>query len=688
MAKTKNIIFRRRVYLIGQAINQFESRDSVNLLYGNSLAGVLVTLIAGSYLTFGFVTPELSKLKLFWWGILLICLAVRLADYLYWRKSLFGTKFDGKWALRRFILGALLTAAMWSSYIVFIGLRADVMELAFSVIVVSAMAGGSATVLAGSRIAALWYSGILLIPSSIALVMSGEQFQFSLGILGLFFGVVMLISSNRAVNFTKNAIHLKNHNSILIEEMKVEKREVGRVNQELNEAYSKLHNINSSLEEEVLQRTQKIQQLSNLDPLTQLYNRTAFTHALDTLIGNTQTQKEPLAILFIDLKGFKKINDALGHEIGDSVLKIITGRILTAKENGHIGRWGGDEFVLALPNLSVKQAVKKAQSVVKLIEKPFDIDNITLNVGASVGIAMSPLHGTEVKQLIQFADIAMYKNKNSKLNLPVVFSEQLLQAVQRTERLREGLGHALDRAEFRLVYQPIINAVDHKVAGCEVLLRWTFEGEEVSPVIFIPIAEQSSLIISIGEWVLRKACFDAKSWSGTSDRTLSVNVSMVQLLDDGFLKILDDILHDTQLPPERLILEITESIFTESKNKVAVLLKDIMSRRVRVSIDDFGTGYSSMSQLQALPFHIVKIDRSFVANINEKGGAIIRATLYIARELGCKTVAEGIETEEQAKELVSMGANYLQGFFYSKPINIDELNQFIKGFEQTEVDAV
>ncbi|MBV1907942.1 MAG: bifunctional diguanylate cyclase/phosphodiesterase [Kangiellaceae bacterium] len=651
----------------------------VNILYNNSLAGIFVTFLAGTVLVFGFETPELNTIKLVWWSILAGLLIVRLTDFFYWRTRLQGTEFDGKWTLRRFIVGALVTAIMWSAYVLLTSQRVGVIELAFTIIIVAAMAGGSATVLASSRLAAIGYSSILLFPSSLVLILSSEHFQNLLGMLGLFFGVVMVISSDKTIKFTKNAIRLKNHNAILVEEMKKEKAEVGRINQELNQAYVKLHKINSSLEDEVFQRTEKIHQLSNLDPLTQLYNRNALTRALNGLLKESKEQDVPLAVLFIDLNGFKKINDALGHDVGDRVLKIITQRIIKEKENGNIGRWGGDEFVLALPGYTVEQAIKKAQHTIRTIEETISFDkNISLNVGASVGVAMSPMHSDDVMQLIQFADIAMYENKKSKQNMPVVFSEKLLQAAQQTEQWREGLSHAINRNELKLVYQPIISTNNSKIAGFEALLRWKFEGKQVSPIVFIPIAEQSSLIISIGAWVLRQACVDALRWSDSSDGTLSVNVSMVQLLHDEFMQTLDDVLRDTLFPPEKLLLEITESVFAESKDKVSSILKRIMERKVRVSIDDFGTGYSSLSQLQTLPFHVVKIDKTFIANIDEKGGAIIRAALYIARELGCKTVAEGIETKEQAMALNSMGVDYMQGFLYSKPKDIVELLEFIK----------
>ncbi len=663
-------------------------RDSVNLLYSNANAGLLVSLIAAAVLIFGFKTNEVQELKYEWWGLFLVCLGLRLIDIIFWKTKLQNTEFDSKWPRIRFILGALLTAVFWSAYGFLISKDADIMELAYTLIIIAGMAGGSATILAGSKILAIGYSSILLIPLSIYFLFFDEIYHQMLGGLGLIFGFVMAVSAIKAANFTQNAIRLKNHNHILVKEMEKEKNEVNRINTELSLAYTKINKSKNILEKEVARRTRQIYQLSNLDPLTQLYNRNAFIHALKQLLARVKDENIRLAILFIDLDGFKQINDALGHEVGDKVLKVVTDRILNFKSKGNVGRWGGDEFILVLPDCNGKYAVEYAQKIVQSISSTINIGSLNLNIGASIGISLSPEHSQDEHQLIQYADIAMYEQKKCNEKNPRIFSNDLLIELQEKESLRIGLRQAIQNNQFFVVYQPIIDATSKSIVGCEALLRWKLNNKLIPPERFIEIAEQSGLIIDIGRWVLLQACSDAKKWCSNKSCKVSVNVSMVQLLDDSFLSTLDDVLEKSQLSPDSLVLEITESTFAENENYIKKLLLEIQARQVGVSIDDFGTGYSSMSQLQSLPFDIIKIDRSFVNNIQSKGKAIINATLFIAKELKCKTVAEGVETQEQADELRRLGADFLQGFLYAKPMKIADLLEFMRKREQTSEQSV
>ncbi len=664
-----------------------ERRDAVDLLYVNSVAGTFITLLAASALVFGFKDSGMSGLKLGWWLVLALVVALRIADFSYWKLKLRQQNYQPSWPYRRFLIGSTTSAVLWSAYLFIIAHHVEVIELAFTLIVVAAMAGGAASILAASKLAAISYSTILLIPASIYLSVSGEGFVTVLGGLGIFFGLVMAFSAKKSADSIKEAIALKYHNVSLVDELQTEKSEIKRMNSELNKAYQQLNEINSSLEQQVAERTKEVYRLSKLDPLTKLYNRTAFILAAEELVKTSQESNQTLAVLFIDLDGFKKVNDIFGHEVGDQVLIHVTQRLLSHRADGNIGRWGGDEFVLAIPNLDQYQAEQSAKQIIEAIEETIRVGSNSLSVGASVGIALSPEHSSDVKQLIQFADIAMYQQKNTLNPGCVVFSEQLLETVRQTERLRDGLKQAIEKAQLELVYQPVFYNDGQRVESCEALLRWTFNGELVSPGVFIPIAEQSSVILQIGAWVLKTACQEASQWPEHFAKSVSVNVSMVQLLDDEFLSVLDEALEQSSLDPQRLTLEITESVFAENKELVANILREIISRKVKVSIDDFGTGYSSLSQLQSAPFHIIKIDRSFVARLDEKGAAIIRAALYIARELGCEVVAEGVETEQQADALKRLGADYFQGFLFSKPLNISSLHKVIEQHGKEPIDS-
>jgi diguanylate cyclase (GGDEF)-like protein len=634
-------------------------------------------------LVFGFDTSSIYHFKIAWW-VSVVCFAVfRFADYFYWQINLKNTDYNPLWPYRRFVFGTLGTAVLWCAYEFLISHNVEVIELAFTLIVIAAMAGGAASVLAASKFAAIAYCIILLFPGSIYLMSTSVGFVAVLGMLGAGFCLVMVFTANKSSNSILKAISLKFYNMSLIDELQTEKLEIKRMNSELNKAYQKLNQINSSLEQQVESRTKEVYKLSKLDPLTKLYNRTAFLAAVDELVQSDLPKPENLAVLFIDLDRFKKINDIFGHEVGDQVLVIVTRRLLNFKVKGNLARWGGDEFVLAIKDLSKSQAEELAHNIIKAIEEEIQVGSLNLSIGASIGIALSPEHSREIKQLIQYADIAMFQQKVNPQSSSVVFSDKLLSSVKFTERLRDGLRTAVENQELHLVYQPIIDCAINRITSCEALLRWTFEGQPIGPDRFIPVAEQSSSILQIGEWVLRKSCMDAQAWPKKLGLSVSVNVSMVQLVDESFLKILDHVLSESELAPNRLILEITESVFAENKQTVSNIVQQIMSRNVRVSIDDFGTGYSSLSQLQSLPFHILKIDRSFVSQLDEKGAAIVRAALYIAQELGCETVAEGIETSEQANTLKTLGASFFQGYLFSKPLVVEELVEFIEGYTNT-----
>jgi EAL domain-containing protein (putative c-di-GMP-specific phosphodiesterase class I) len=294
---------------------------------------------------------------------------------------------------------------------------------------------------------------------------------------------------------------------------------------------------------------------------------------------------------------------------------------------------------------------------------------------------MLPEHTSNELELIQLADFAMFEQKKLHLSEPRMFTHDLFQNLKHTERLRDGLQEAITKKQLYLCYQPIMCLKTGRPWSFEALLRWNFDDTLVRPDIFIPLAEQSGFIHEIGAWVLNRACIDASQWQHSADASVSVNVSVIQLMDDDFIHILDKALSTSGLAPERLHIEITESMFADNKKKVRAQLDAIKSRNVQVSIDDFGTGYSSLSQLQTLSFDTVKIDRSFVQNLSQGGEAIIRATMFIAREFGSKTVAEGIETEQDAYALNALGVDYLQGFLFAKPMTKDDLSKWVRNLE-------
>jgi diguanylate cyclase (GGDEF)-like protein len=611
--------------------------------------------------------------QLIWWFSISSILLLRLLDYAVWKLSSSKLASAGLLGIRRFAAGCIATAIAWSLYLViFFNLLTD-FELFFAIIIISSLAGGSAFLLSSSRFTAISYSLILLVPISLLGLFSEHEHRQLLGILGVALALVMVLSCIKSSRFTLDAIYQKNLNTLLIKEMENEKNLVAKANQELEVKSKELNQVNINLEDKVKRRTDEIYQLSNLDSLTQLVNRKAFTSSLEALIEQSIVKDSPLALLFIDLNGFKKINDTMGHKVGDSVLIQVTKRISAFSENNRAGRWNGDEFLVALPYSDEDTAMSIAKAIATSITQPIYVHGNELYLSASIGIAMAPLHSLSATELIQLADLTMCEQKKSDNKQPRLFSNDLKEKITASQMILEGLQHAIERKQFFLCYQPIQSAKDNVSFAFEALLRWNFYERFIGPDVFIPLAEKSGLIKEIGAWVLNRACMDANHWQFNQQASVSVNVSVIQLMDDGFIRLLDNCLRSSGLAPERLHLEVTESTFVENKAKIRQQLEQIQARSIGVSIDDFGTGYSSLSQLQSLPVNYVKIDKSFVDNIEGKGEAIIRATLFIARELNCKTIAEGVETKEQAMALSAMGVDYLQGYYFAKPMKNEDL---------------
>ncbi|WP_158768758.1 bifunctional diguanylate cyclase/phosphodiesterase [Paraglaciecola sp. L1A13] len=654
------------------------SQDAAKLLYSNTTAGCLITLASSSALAFGFSDSLVSSTKIIWWGCMLLVLIPRQLDGIFWQRKIQPrSDFDGDAAQRRFGIGCLTTAIVWASLPLLTFDKLNLIEFSTMVIVLSSMAAGGQSILAANSRIAISYALILLIPISLLGITSQDDFRILLGGLGLVFGIALVFTYSKAVKFTLESINTRNMYLAMGEQLREEKQQLGLVNQELSQAYDRLNVVNNTLEEQVIKRTERIAKLSYLDPLTKLMNRKAFTQTLSKLTTRAAQSHSDLALLFIDLDGFKKINDTMGHQVGDSVLQEITRRISAFADSNKIGRWNGDEFLVALPYSDSQTAQAIASAMISSISQAIVINNNSMHVGATVGIAMCPEHSTQAAELIQFADLVMCEQKATSNRVPTVFSSELQQRIVASQTILEGLQHAIERHQLYLCYQPIICAKDNTFGSFEALLRWDFADRFIGPDQFIPLAEKSGLIISIGAWVLNRACMDASHWQHAHNAAVSVNVSVIQLMDDSFIRALDNALRSSGLPPDRLHLEITESIFVDNKTKIKQQLKEIQARNIQVSIDDFGTGYSSLSQLQTLSVNQVKIDKSFIDNMDNNGEAIIRATLFIASELNCQTVAEGVETIEQVEALTAMGVDYLQGFYFAKPMRNEQLIEWL-----------
>lgn len=650
-------------------------RDTTDMLLGNSFIGFLMTIFAFSGLVFFFENNEPSVFthKLQVWVAMVSISVARLVDAIYWRVNLVGKAYNPRPALIRFAAGLYITGGIWALYSILFYSSMTTIELAATMVVLAAMAGGAGTVLSPNKKLVSFYSTALLVPMSLCAVTDDGGEFFILGILGLVFWFGIFTSAFRYNKFFINTLHLKARNNSLVEQMKVERSETEKVNQLLIATNEKLDASNATLEAEVERRTADLYQLSNRDPLTNLLNRNGFLKYLNNLLDTTRALDNSLALLFIDLDGFKQVNDSLGHKIGDIVLAEIASRLRNYTEENHLGRWGGDEFVAVIPYANVDTAKAVAHAMRSGVTVPIIANDNQVTLDATIGIAMFPEHGETAVDLIQQADLTMYDQKREQRGSIGVFSQALHQEIKREQQLCERLRCAIDNSEFTVFYQPIMDVASNTLYSVEALLRWKCDDESISPVVFIPLAERSGLMPEIGAWVLNRALIDLSHWQFKQGLAISVNVSVSQLLDDSFLKTVDNALKTTQISSARLHLEITESVFASDKEVVSVKVNELVARGIKVSIDDFGTGYSSLSRLQSMPCDFIKIDRSFVQNSSEESDTIIRATLLMAKEFGCKTIAEGIETVDQKLHLAQLGTDYLQGFYFAKPMNAGDL---------------
>ena len=422
------------------------------------------------------------------------------------------------------------------------------------------------------------------------------------------------------------------------------------------------------------QQEARIQHLARHDALTELANRIQFLEEMAA--SEAQIERgEKTAVLCIDLDHFKSVNDTYGHAIGDKLLKQASARLWgTTRETDILARLGGDEFSLLLrPIDKPSDAAAIAERIVKTMSAPFTIDGQQIAIGASVGIAVAPQDGETTDVLMKNADMALYRAKSEGRSTYHFFEKDMDAAIQKRRMIEAGLRAALANNELRVVFQPLVGLKENRVTCLEALLRWTHKGEAISPAEFIPIAEETGLIVPIGEWVLREACEAAAHWP--SQARVAVNLSPVQFKNKRLFETVHGILAATGLPPTRLELEITESLMLNDNEQTLQTLHRLRAIGIRISMDDFGTGYSSLSYLRAFPFDKIKIDRSFMRDLESRGDslAIIKAVIGLGHSLGMSTTAEGVETEEQLKAVREQGCNEVQGFLFSPPLEAGDV---------------
>lgn len=418
------------------------------------------------------------------------------------------------------------------------------------------------------------------------------------------------------------------------------------------------------------------------DTLTRLPNRVLLEDRLEQAINKARREGSFFALMFMDLDGFKTVNDAWGHDVGDKLLVAVTDRLRQPLKGQYtLARIGGDEFVLLAEVRAPDEAAALANALVRAIDKPFNIDPYDVIVTLSVGIALYPHDGKNERELMFNADAAMYHTKHMGRNGYHFFQPSMNTLAQTQLQLLNDLWLALERQEFRLVYQPKFKAPSGPVIGFEALLRWhhPFQGV-LSPDVFLPLAEKTGLIVPLGNWVVDEACRQLSEWrkQGHLEWSIAVNLSTMQFEQNGLVQTILDALKKHDVPPEKLILEVTETTAMSNPDESVRVLTALTDAGVQASIDDFGTGYSSLLYLKRLPACELKIDRAFVRELCKEGedATIVSAIIALAKTLNLKVVAEGVETEEQQAFLTELGCNTLQGYLLGKPVSAESITAY------------
>jgi diguanylate cyclase (GGDEF)-like protein len=440
-----------------------------------------------------------------------------------------------------------------------------------------------------------------------------------------------------------------------------------------------------AMESAALAMARQMAHAAEHDFLTGLPNRTLLNDRISQAIALARRQARKVAVLFLDLDGFKHINDSLGHPVGDKLLQSVAKRLVACiRGSDSVSRQGGDEFVVLLLDLEhVEDAAVTARRMLEAVALPHSVNRHDLHVTASIGVSVYPDDGLDADTLIKNADTAMYQAKeNGRRSFQFFKPAMNVRAVER-QFIEEGLRRALERGELGLHYQPKVNLMTGAIVGAEALLRWTHPTRgPIAPAQFIPVAEECGLILPIGAWVLREACTRAQSWmkAGLPVTTMSVNVSAMEFRDKNFLDGLFAILAETGHDPRFLELELTESVLMKRAELTASILQNLRKRGVQVAIDDFGTGYSSLSYLRKFPVDALKIDQSFVRQISTAGDdtTIVKAVIGMARNLKLRVIAEGIETLEEVAFLRAYRCEEAQGYYFSRPLPAEQFAMLLR----------
>ncbi|WP_275096034.1 putative bifunctional diguanylate cyclase/phosphodiesterase [Sedimenticola hydrogenitrophicus] len=625
--------------------------EQVRLVYSAIPFSTLTIFINSTLLCIVLWSVTDNKLLFPWLAVTYLLSALRLGLYRKFKLTSPAPANILLWE-KRLLITTVLSGLLWgmASLVLFPG--DDIAHQVFLAFVVAGMSAGAVTTLSAHTTACLAFISLALLPVVLRFFSLGDSLGYTMAFMSALFLVMLMITSIRLNQTILGALEM-------------------RYRRQVAEA--------------------TIQRQALYDTLTDLPNRRMFFDRLKQELARSQRHRHLGVVMFLDIDHFKKINDSLGHLVGDELLIAIADRLKgRLRDEDVIARLGGDEYVILVPDIgdALEGATRRAQlfaeELLTLIRGHFDIRGHHLHVTASIGITLFPLQQKKPEDLLQQADTAMYQAKKEGRNSACFFLPNMQEAANQRLSIEKGLHQALARDEFELYYQPQLDS-HGTLIGAEALLRWHHpERGAVLPGEFIKIAEETGIILEIGEWVLRAAC-RAISALSLYHMTISVNVSPKQFKDPNFVERVNRALNDTGADPHRLRIEITESTVIDNIEQTIVRLQQLKRLGISFSIDDFGTGYSSLAYLKRLPVDVIKIDQSFVRDIetDSNDAAIVETIIVMAKHLGLGVVAEGVETDAMRNFLLSKGCHQFQGYLFSRPLPLHALqSRYLTGQAQ------
>jgi diguanylate cyclase (GGDEF)-like protein len=592
-----------------------------------------------------------------------------------------------------FLVGAVASGLMWGSTALLLYAPESTIHQVFLAFVLGGMVIGAAAMLTPMFLVFALFASCALLPLIARYLVTGDPIHNAMGVMGVIFWLAMLIVGKRIHDTVAESLRLRSENQELIVYLTDTAKHVASLNSDLIATQNDLRRTNEALEGRVAERTAELQEanrrkdesLAQLqyrathDALTGLVNRSALHDALDRLIAHAKRADERLVVLYLDLDRFKVVNDSLGHTTGDELLICVADRLKACvRQSDVVARLGGDEFAVVLADtVHVMSAASVAQKILLAIEQPVTFLAHEVVTSASIGACVYPDDGSDADSLLKNADVAMYRAKQKGRSRVCFYTEDLNRMASERLSLESALRRAIAREEFELHYQPRVNMRSQRVTSVEALVRWrASEDELIPPGRFIPLAEETGLIVPLGLWVLRSACTQMREWRDAGyDIRVAVNLSARQLREPDFVETLSGILAECGLEARYLELEITESVAMQDAEEMRHLLKALSDLGVSIAIDDFGTGQSSLAYLKRFHIDYLKIDQSFVHGINADATdeSIVRSIIALGRNLKLTLIAEGVESEEQRAFLEAEACDEMQGFLYSRPKPAHEL---------------